>query len=389
MGVKFRYELTGRMGGSLYEALRVEDFDRIIERETEYYIAQSKTGGERRLSFVEWLQGHLPAREWREMKEEIECDDLAKWLLENPVPDRDEDLRNGYAEEEVEFLTTTRTKSASGVDRPLLWDHINPGDDAEVALGFGLIEYPPVDGRGRYIQSGDSRRLPAEIANRIKASMEGANVLARKTGRGAGAPQTKDDLERAIDEKITFLYREAAGLEKEAALSLIRLEGFYCGIHGGEVRFARPIPGSEILACPSCHHPVCPFCANCYEKDPATIAEAKAYLASCDEASGMAFCGHCGDWGVEWMLRFLRLKKCPIPPEYENYKPAPRSVRFVATSRVASLPDCSRILESVSRTFAKGISGIIHYPHSTGEIWGIPERHPEGWIVTLCYPEER
>ena len=103
----------------------------------------------------------------------------------------------------------------------------------------------------------------------------------------------------------------------------------------------------------------------------------------------MAYCGQCGDWGVEWMLRFLRLKRCPIPPEYESYKPAPRSVRIVATSTVAALPDSRRILESVSRSFAKGISGIIHYPHSTGEIWGIPERHTEGWIVTLCYPEER
>lgn len=28
-------------------------------------------------------------------------------------------------------------------------------------------------------------------------------------------------------------------------------------------------------------------------------------------------------------------------------------------------------------------------PHSIGEIRDIPERHPEGWIVPLCYPEER
>lgn len=389
MEVKFRYELTMRLGCNLYEALREEDFDRIIERETEYYIEQAKVGGERRQPFVEWLEGHLPAREWREIKEGIGCDDLAKWLLQNPVPEREEDLRRTYSEKEIEFLTTTLTKTQSGVRLPLLWDHVDPADDADVALSFGLISYPPVDGSGRYIQTGSSRHIPADIANRIKAVMEEANELAAKTGRGVGSPDPKDDLDRAIDEKIASLYRNASCLSKRTVLSLIRIEGFYCGIHGGPVKYERPISRSEVLACPSCSHPVCPFCANCYEKDPATIEEARAYLASCDEVSGMAYCGQCGDWGVEWMLRFLRLKRCPIPPEYENYKPSLRSVRFVATSTVAALPDCSRILESVSRSFAKGISGIIHYPHSTGEIWGIPERHPEGWIVTLCYPHER
>jgi hypothetical protein len=389
MEVKFLYELTNRMGCNLYEALREEDFDGIIERETEYYIEQSKVGGERREAFVEWLEGHLSARDWRKIKESVGCDDLSKWLLENPVREREEDLKRSYSESEIEFLTTTLTKTQSGVHLPLLWDHVDPADDADVSLEFGLITYPPVDENGHYIQTGNSRHLPGDVANRIKAVMEEANELAKKTGRGVGSPDPKDDLDRTIDEKIAFLYREASSLSKKTVLSLIRIEGFYCGIHGGTVKYERPIPRSEVLACPSCNHPVCPLCANCYEKDPATIEEAKAYLASCEEVSGMAYCGHCRDWVVEWMLRFLRLKKCPIPPEYENYKPAPRSVRFVATNRVASLPDCSRILESVSRTFAKGISGIIHYPHSTGEIWGIPERHPEGWIVTLCYPEER
>jgi hypothetical protein len=378
-----------RLGCNLYDALREEDFDRIIERETEYYIEQVKVGGERRQPFVEWLEGHLSAQDWREIKEGIGCDDLLTWLLESPVPEREEDLRSKYAEEEIAFLTTTLTKTKSGIHLPLLWDHVDPGDDADVALGFGLISFPPVDDNGQYIRSGNDRHLPADIANRIKALTDEANELAQKTGRGVGSPDPKDDLDRAIDEKVASLYREAARLEKEAALSLIRMEGFYCRIHGEEVRFEKPIPKSDVIACPSCNHPVCPDCANCYEKDPATIEEARAYLASCDEVAGMAYCGHCGDWGVEWMLRFLRLKCCPIPPEYENYKPAPRSVRFVATSTVAALPDCHLILESVSRSFAKGISGIIHYPHSTGEIWGVPERHPEGWIVTLCYPEER
>ena len=46
MEVKFRYELTNRMGCNLYEALREEDFDRIIEGETEYYREQSQVGCE-------------------------------------------------------------------------------------------------------------------------------------------------------------------------------------------------------------------------------------------------------------------------------------------------------------------------------------------------------
>ena len=26
---------------------------------------------------------------------------------------------------------------------------------------------------------------------------------------------------------------------------------------------------------------------------------------------------------------------------------------------------------------------------ATGEIWGIPEKHGNDWLVTICYPEER
>ena len=251
MEVKFRYELTNRTGCSLYQALREEDFDGIIEGESEYYREQSKVGCERREPFVEWLEGYLPARDWREIKESVGCDDFARWLLENPVPGREEDLRRTYAEKEIEFLTTTQTKTKSGVHLPLLWDHVDPSDDADVALGFGLITYPPVDESGQYIQTGNDRHLPADIANRIKAWMDQANELAKKTGRGAGSPDPKDDLDRAIDEKVASLYREAACLSKTTVLSLIRIEGFYCGIHGGEVKVERPIPRSEILACPS------------------------------------------------------------------------------------------------------------------------------------------
>jgi len=388
MAVKYLYELTNRIGCNLYEALRDQDFDRVIEQETEHYVGQSKVGGELRESFIDWLERYLSARDWRAIRG-VGCDDLSKWLMENPVPDREEDLRKRYAEKEIEFLTTAQTKAASGSYLPLLWDHIDPNDDADVALGFGLITYPPVDESGRYIQSGNSRHLPADIANRIKALTEEANALPRRTGRGVGSPDPKDDLDRAIDEKIASLYREASCLSEKTVLSLIRIEGFYCGIHGGTVKYETPILRSEMLACPSCNHPVCPSCANCYEKDPSTVEEARAYLASCDDVSGMAYCGHCGDWGVAWMLRFLRLRRCPIPPEFENYQPTPRSARFVATRTVAALPDRDLILASVSKAFAQGTSGIIHYPHPTGEIWGIPERHPEGWRVTICYPNER
>jgi hypothetical protein len=312
--IRYLYEFTGCMGSTLYAALREKDFNRVIEQETRYSIEQSITGGDFRDAFVAWLEGHLSAREWREMKEKAGCHDLKTWLLTHPVPDREESLRGRFTEEEIRFLTDTWTKTPTGDHIPLLWDHIDPRDDAAVALAFGLVRDPKTE---------------------------------------------------------------------------IRVMGFYCEIHGNLVKYEEPVVHAEVPICPSCEHPICPLCANTYEKDPATIEEARAYLSSCDDPAGMAYCGQCGDWSVEWMLRFLQLKKCPIPSEYLNPAPPPRPAQFVATCTVAALPDLSRIMAGVKEKFDKGRSGIIHCPHPGGEVWGIPERHPEGWIVTLCYPHER
>ena len=103
----------------------------------------------------------------------------------------------------------------------------------------------------------------------------------------------------------------------------------------------------------------------------------------------MAYCGNCGDWSEEFMLRFLNLVRCPIPPEYQDRKSEPRKATYLATQTVAALPDVDEIMSKVKKKFDKGTTGIIKIFHPTGEIWGFPERHPEGWVVTVLYPEER
>lgn len=167
-----------------------------------------------------------------------------------------------------------------------------------------------------------------------------------------------------------------------------KVEGFGCEIHGGPSIYRKPMPKDEVPKCPCCEHPICPVCANAYIENPRTVEEAREYLASCDESSGKAYCGWCGDHSEEFMLRFLELIGCPIPSEYKNKKKSRRSVSVYATPSVASLPDIGDIVVKVQRKAASGISGIIKIDHPTGEIWGYPEKYPEGWIVTIMYPHE-
>ncbi len=389
MDVKFIYELTGQSGANLYGALEEHHFNEIFARESKYYFEESEVGKASRSSFIDWLEKDLSALTWREMKEHVECDDLATWLLQNPIPDREEALREKYAEEETRFQFETFTKGKNGVSVPLYLDHIDPDDDAEIALFFKLITFPSRNDNGRYMEHKNERQIPAEIANKISELMDEANRLTKTTNRYVGSPPPKDDLERAADEKINSLYNEASRLEKEAVLSLIRIKGFACEICGGRPKYPNPIPKTELLICPSCTHPICPNCANCYGKDPTTLDEASTFLASCDDVAGRAYCGQCGDWGTEFMLRFLRLKNCPIPDAYRNHKQAPRYADYVTTRTVAGLAEINQIAAAVQKAFMQGTSGIIKVQHPTGEIWGIPERHPDGWKVTICYPEER
>ncbi len=389
MDVKFIYELSRRPGVNLYGALEEHHFDEIFARESEYCFGESGIGKTSRSRLIDWLEKDLSALAWREMKECTGCEDLAAWLLQNPIPDREDELRRNFAEEETRFQLETFIKRKDGASVPLYLDHIDPDDDAEIALFFNLITFPPTDDNGRYIHHRNERQIPAGIANRISALMNEANRLAKTTGRHVGSPAPKDDLERAADEKIDSLYKEASRIEKETVLSLIRVAGLECNICGGRVKYQELIPKAALLTCPSCTHPICPECANCYGKDPATVEEADAYLASCDDVSGMAYCGQCGDWGTAFMLRFLRLKNCPIPEAYRNHQPVPRHADFIATRTVADLPEINRIAADVRKAFMQGTSGIIKVQHPTGEIWGIPERYPDGWKVTICYPEER
>ncbi|WP_347273237.1 hypothetical protein [Candidatus Kuenenia sp.] len=164
------------------------------------------------------------------------------------------------------------------------------------------------------------------------------------------------------------------------------VSGFNCDIHGGYVEFKEPIQKSEVL-CPSCGHPICPECA-CMEEGPATIDEAREYVASCESNAGYACCVNCGDYSVAFMLRFLKLKGCPIPPECEGFTQPKREALCYTTATVGALPNVDDIIRAAEEAFDKGTSGIIKIPDATGEIWAIPERHLKGWIVTICYPAE-
>ena len=89
------------------------------------------------------------------------------------------------------------------------------------------------------------------------------------------------------------------------------------------------------------------------------------------------------------MLRFLKAVNCPIPPECEEFEPIPRSARFCMTATVNALPNKISILRTAIAEFNKGTTGIIKIPDTSGEIWAITDKYPDGWVVTICYPMER
>lgn len=344
---KFKYLFTGRYGANLYEALREQDFSKYEAREVEYNLTTTKTGGYNRDGFVSWLESELSYYKWAgcAKKAGVPSDNLSAWLMGNELP---------HDKGELEF----REEYARGCAEDAAILHGNEmDDDIAVAYIYNLIKFAD---------------LPQDAQRKIKFLC----ARARKYDE-------KDD---EIASKLrAFSHR----LEQDTCERLIRVSGFYCDIHGGNAEYEVPVPRSAVLKCPSCGYPICPVCANMFEKDPKDIDEAREYVASCESVSGHAYCGYCGDYSVEFMLRFLRLIGCPVPPECEDFVQPKREARFYMTATIDALPNKDSILQAAIAAFNKGATGIIKIPDTTGEIWAFPERHPDGWLVTLCYPEER
>ena len=366
-GVKYCYELTGREGKTLWDSLDQKSFDESVSEQVRFYEKEAHQGGECRDAFINeclWnelnkddLDGIVKGHPELSGKSD---NDIKEWLFSHECP----------GIEEKEYIESWAfDRACSDAQTGVLWDHFDHKDDIEVALQMGLVKYP-VMVNGKYVPGTESGKaeIPVDVANRVLALRE----------------KMKEGEEQRFD-----LGMEIRRLEREAVGKLIRVTGFYCDIHGGMAIYKVPVLRTEVFECPACGHPLCPVCANCYSKDPQTVEEARQYLFSCDEVSGRAYCGNCGDWSEEFMLRFLNLVGCPVPPEYQDKKSKPRKATYVATQTVAALPDVDEIMSKVKKKFDEGISGIIKVSHPTGEIWGFPERHPEGWVVTVLYPEER
>lgn len=167
--------------------------------------------------------------------------------------------------------------------------------------------------------------------------------------------------------------------------------GFSCPYHGSKVLYpgGAAFANTDDLLCPACGQPICPECANMFETKPAESSEALDYFIGSQNGRAHAYCGQCGDYGYEYTLKYLRLVGCELPRNHEDYKEPPTEFTVVTTQRIAALPDLQKIAKKISDLFASGQRGIIRHAHDKGEIWGIPEKHPDGWIVTICYPEER
>lgn len=362
MSIKWTYSLTGNDGETLFEALRQRDFDKMVEAQAEAYETQAIPNGD-------WREMFIDEKLWKTLN----GDDID--AIVNNVPDLQDKMNKNIREwlykhecpivDEAELIREWAWERASSdVEDGFLWDHVDKNDDVEVALGFGLIKYPPFDDEKQIYVEGGRDCIPADVANEIwKLSMDVANEQNRKHG---------------------------GELECKAVEDMIFVDGFYCDIHGDRTEYEKPVKKSEIVTCPACGHPICPVCANCYSKDPATEEKSREYMESCDSVSGMAYCGNCGDYSQEFMLGFLKLVGAPIPKEYENPIQIPReNVEYLATATVNALPDFQDIFRQVKEQWEKGTTGIIKVQHPTGEIWGWTDRYPDRWVVTILYPEER
>ena len=352
----FKYELTGRYGANLYKSLRESDFRNYADREIESYRTASAVGGIYRKEFVSWLEEELIYVKWADYsrRAEVPSDKLSEWLMDNELPsdDGELELRENYAQD---YGTSAANCYLADFEK---------GSDLEVAYEFNLIK---------------STDLPQDAQRKINFLCDRANRYDKMHPSYSEEPY-----------KVSSKLRNCASrIENEAAEILIRVTGFYCNIHGDNTEFKEPIPLSEVLRCPTCNHPVCPVCANAYEKDPSTIDEGREFVASCESNSGSAWCGECGDYSVRVVLRFLKLVGCQIPPECEAFKSIQREATFYMTQAIAALPNKDSILQTAIAEFNKGTSGIIIIQDTSGKIWVIPERHEDGWRVSIMRPEER
>lgn len=352
----FKYEFTGRYGANLYKSLREIDFRDYKDQEIESYRASSAVGGIYREEFVSWLEEELVYAKWADYSRRagVSSDKLSKWLMDNELPSDDGELefREKYAQD---YGTSAANCYLADYEK---------GSDVEVAYNFGFIKFAD---------------LPQDAQLKINFLCDRANRYDKMH------PSCSEEPYRVSSK----LRNCASRIENEAAEILIRVTGFYCNIHGDDTKFKGPIPLSEVLRCPACNHPICPVCANAYENDPSTIDEGREYVASCESNSGRAWCGNCGDYSVEFMLRFLKLVGCPIPPECEYFKPIQREATFYMTQTIAALPNKDDILRTAITEFNKGTSGIITIQDPSEIIWAIPERHEDGWKVGVMRPEER
>lgn len=380
--LKYLYALTGNEGETLYESVPESVFDRYYRDEVEYMAESFKVGGDSRENFVERYLNDL--RGYQNMKaiEEI-CGDEEpeKYFLEHEFPGETDDVRWEFADKECQFNWQDGS----------MFDHINQKDDIDTALGLGLIKYPPFDEEKKLYVSGNGNSIRAEVANKIRELTDTSNLIETTYHVMCGTDASKYDNVQVIQhDRAQALRKQASQLEREEVESMILIKGFYCNIHGGKAEYDKSVKKSEIIRCPACGHPICPVCANMYDKDPSTLEASREFMESCDSNSGMAYCGNCGDYSPEFMLGFLRLVGAPIPVEYENFKGVPReNVQFVATATVSALPDFSNIFKEVKEQWDKGITGIIKVQHSTGVIWGYTDRYPDKWVVTILYPDER
>lgn len=170
--------------------------------------------------------------------------------------------------------------------------------------------------------------------------------------------------------------------------------GFDCPYHGSKVLYTgqAAFANTDDLVCPSCGNVICPECASMGEAKPVTKSDAEVYLDAAQQGVAKACCGHCNDYGYSYMIKYLRLVGCELPDNLQKYQQIPQSVDVVVTERVALLMDEPRVRATAVTKFIDSARGIITIPHPMGEIWAIPEPHPEitgGWLLTVCYPEER
>lgn len=353
--VKWIYSLTGKEGETLFEALRESDYQRLVDDQIKYLTITYLAGGDRREEFVSYFLNHKTnyniAQELNKLAGSIPVEEF---FLSHVLPGENEEMRARQAE---------NVANADAEDG-FLWDNIKGNDDVETALVFSLVKYPPFDDAAKWYVPGGKQCIPVDIANEIL--------------KFCGADSSDDD--RAKADK----------LEKKAVSDMIFVDGFYCNIHGDTTKYVAPIRKSEVVLCPSCGYPICPECANAYSPNPKTESEARTYMESCNDVSGMAYCGQCGDYSIEFMLGFLKLINCPIPTEYAASKGIPReNVEFMATTAIRELSDFQDIFNDVVTWWQTGLTGLKKINHSTGEIWAETSRYPDKWVVTIMYPHER